>query len=173
MSTAVPLAERSTPRNSSGARNRIAFVLSFLLLMNFLYFFLSSGRVRTIDEVSAAFQVESLATHETTVIPQAVEAKEFYGRFDRFGRPQSPYPPGQAVALLPWYAAGRFFGKHFLGVPAALRDVFSDFFLTGESAFFSALAAALALFIFLKLGITPEVSLLASGIVALATPIAV
>jgi hypothetical protein len=153
-------------------KSRAALVVSFLLLLNFVYFLFSSGRVRTIDEVSAAFQVESIAKHGTTAIPQAVEANEFYGTFDRFGRAQSPYPPGQAFALLPWYVVGQFAGRHLPGVPPALRDAFSDFFLTGESAFFSALAAALSLYIFLELGIAPRISLLAAGILALATPLA-
>jgi len=151
----------------------MALVISCLLFLNFFYFLFSSGRVRTIDEVSAAFQVESLAKHGTAAIPQAVEAKMFYGTFDRFGRPESPYPPGQAVVMLPWYAAGWFVGNHLPGVPPNLRDVVSDFFLTGESAFFCALAAALALCIFLRLGMAPKVSLMAAGILALATPLAV
>jgi hypothetical protein len=166
----------SPPTNSAVTytigRGRAALVVSFLLLLNFVYFLFSSGRVRTIDEVSAAFQVESLAKHGTTAIPQAVEANEFYGTFDLFGRAQSPYPPGQAVALLPWYVLGQFAARHLPGVPPALRDAFSDFLLTGESAFFSALAAALSLYIFLQLGIAPKISLLAVGILALATPLA-
>ena len=137
------------PANSGARRYRVALVVSCLLFLNFLYFLFSSGRVRTIDEVSAAFQVESLAKHGTAEIPQAVEAKLFYGTFDRFGGPESPYPPGQALAMLPWYAAGQFVAKYLPGVPRDPRDVVSDFFLTGESAFFSALAAALALCIFL------------------------
>ena len=124
------------------------------------------------DEVSAAFQVESLAKHGTTAIPQAVKTKMFYGTFDRFGRPESPYPPGQALVMLPWYAVGRLVGNQLTGVPPDLRDVVSDFFLTGESAFFSALAAALTLCIFLHLGIAPKISLMAAGILALATPLA-
>lgn len=96
----------------------------------------------------------------------------FYGTFDRFGRPESPYPPGQALAMLPWYVMGQFVGKHLPGVPPNLRDIVSDFFLTGESAFFSALAAALGLYIFLQLGIAPKISLMAAGILAVATPLA-
>lgn len=172
MSTTSSLSENSLPANAGAGRCRIALVISCLLFLNFFYFLFSSGRVRTIDEVSAAFQVESLAKHGVSAIPQAVEAKMFYGTFDRFGRPQSPYPPGQALAMLPWYAAGRFVAKHLPGVPTDLRDVVSDFFLTGESAFFSALAAALALCIFLQLGIAPKISLIAAGILALATPLA-
>ncbi len=164
--------ENALPENPGAGRGRAALVLSFLLFLYFFYFLFSTGRVRTIDEVSADFQVESLAQHGTAAIPQAVEAKMFYGTFDRFGRPESPYPPAQALALLPWYAAGRFAAKHLPGVPANLRDVVSDFFLTGESAFFSALAAGLALSIFLRLGISTKVSLISAGILALATPLA-
>jgi hypothetical protein len=172
MSTTSSVSENSLPANYGARRGRLALVISSLLFLNFFYFLFSSGRVRTIDEVSAAFQVESLAKHGTAAIPQAVEAKMFYGTFDRFGRPESPYPPGQAVAMLPWYATGRFVGKHLPGVPPDLRDIVSDFFLTGESAFFSALAVALALCIFLQLGIAPNISLMAAGILALATPLA-
>jgi hypothetical protein len=172
MSTTPLVPETLPPADSSAGRRRIALVVSCLLFLNFFYFLFSSGRVRTIDEVSAAFQVESLAKRGTAAIPQAVEAKMFYGTFDRFGRAQSPYPPGQALAMLPWYDAGRFVGNHLPGVPANLVDFVSDFFLTGESAFFSALAAALALCIFLRLGIAPKISLMAAGILALATPLA-
>jgi hypothetical protein len=124
------------------------------------------------DEVSAAFQVESLAKRGNTAIPQAVQAQLFYGTIDRLGRPQSPYPPGQAFAMLPWYAAGQFAARRLPGIPRGARDVISDFFLTGENAFFSALAAALTLSIFLKLGISPKISLIAAVILALATPLA-
>ena len=158
---------------SSCNRSRCALVVSLLLVLNFVYFLCSSGRVRTMDEVSAAYQVESLAQHGVTAIPQAVDAKMFYGTFDRFGRPQSPYPPGQAIAMLPWYAAGQVVAKHLPGnCGGRARTVVSDFFLTGESAFFAALAAALALCIFLQLGIAPATSLGAAAILALATPLA-
>jgi hypothetical protein len=172
MSTTASPQDGSSPARSGVNARSVALVISFLLFLNFLYFLFSSGRVRTIDEVSAAFQVESLARRGNTAIPQAVEAKEFYGTFDRFGRPQSPYPPGQAVAMLPWYAVGQFAAKSLPGVPVALRDVVSDFFLTGQSAFCSAIAVALAFYIFLALGIAPKTSLVAAGMLAFATPLA-
>ncbi len=171
--TATPSLPTSSAPAVPGARRRLALVISCLLFLNFFYFLFTTGRVRTIDEVSAAFQVESLAKRGNAEIPQAVEAKMFYGTFDRFGQPESPYPPGQAVAMLPWYEAGQFIANHLPGVPSDLRDVVSDFFLTGESAFFSALAVAFALYIFLQLGMAPKTSLMAAGILALATPIAV
>jgi len=173
MSTTAILPENSSPAIAGTPRFRAALVLSCLLFLNFFYFILSSGRVRTIDEVSAEFQVESLAKRGAADIPQAVEAKLFYGTFDRFGRPQSPYPPGQALAMLPWYYTGQFVAKHLPRVPSGMRVVVSNFFLTGGTAFCSALAAALALCIFLRLGLTPKVSLLAAGMLALSTPLAV
>jgi hypothetical protein len=57
-------------------------------------------------------------------------------------------------------------------LPANVRDIVTDFFLTGESAFSSALAVAFALWIFLQLGIATRTSILAAGILALATPLA-
>jgi hypothetical protein len=172
MSTNPSPAVSSSIPTSSRSKSRWGLVVSLLLVLNFAYFLCSSGRVRTMDEVSADYQVESLAQHGTTAIPQAVEAKMFYGAFDLFGRPQSPYPPGQAIAMLPWYTAGQLVANHLPGVAKGARDVVSDFFLTGESAFFAALAAALALFIFLQLGIAPVTSLCSATILALATPLA-
>jgi hypothetical protein len=177
MSSTTTSSPESSPPNISSATSRnaagrSALVVSLLLFLNCFYFLCSTGRVRTIDEVSAAYQVESLARRGTTAIPQAVEAKMFFGTFDRFGHPESPYPPGQAIAMLPWYAAGQFAARHLPGVAQGARDIVSDFFLTGESALFAALAAALAFYIFLRLGIAPKTSLAAAGILALATPLA-
>jgi hypothetical protein len=154
------------------AKGRRGLALSALLFLTFFYFLLSTGRVRTMDEVSADFQAESLARHASTAIPEAVDAKMFYGTFDRFGQPQSPYPPGQALALLPWYAAGQLAARFLPGAGAGTHDVISDFLLTGGSAFFSATTVALVLVIFLQQGIDPKISLAAAGILALATPVA-
>jgi hypothetical protein len=173
MSTTAYVTENPLPAYSGARRSRVALVTSCLLFLSVFSFLLSSGRVRTIDEVSAEFQVESLAKRGAADIPQAVGAKLFYGTFDRFGRAQSPYPPGQALAMLPWYVMGQLVANHLPGVPSGMRVVISNFFLTGASAFFSALAAALALCIFLRLGIAPKISLTAAGILAFATPLAV
>ncbi|HET6142741.1 MAG TPA: hypothetical protein VFE02_04485 [Candidatus Acidoferrales bacterium] len=172
MSTIPTPIETMPVENAGVSPRRIALVAACLLFLNFFYFLFSSGRVRTIDEVSADFQVESIAKHGTAAIPQAVAAKMFYGTMDRFGRPESPYPPGQALVMLPWYLTGRFVGKHLPGLPSNVRDIVSDFFLTGESAFSSALAVAFTLYIFLQLGIASKTSLMAAGILGLATPLA-
>jgi hypothetical protein len=147
-------------------------LISFFLFFNFLFLIISSGRVRTIDEVAADYQAESLVHHGTTAVPQAVAANWFYGKIDRFGQPQSPYPPGQAVASLPWYLLGQFAARHLPGVPAPAADLVGDFFLVGSSATFSALAATLALLIFLRLNLPVGTSLAAAAMLALATPLA-
>lgn len=147
-------------------------VISFFLFLNFLFLIASTGRVHTIDEVSADYQAESLVRRGSTAEPQAVVSNWFYGEFDRFGNPQSPYPPGQAAASIPWFLLGQFAANHLSGVPAGARDLLSDLFLTGSSAAFSALAATLALLIFLRLNISVGGSLAAAGMLALATPLA-
>ncbi|MGD0841695.1 MAG: hypothetical protein ABSA32_11090 [Candidatus Acidiferrales bacterium] len=162
------------PPGPIASRGKIPWplVISFFLFLNFLFLIVSTGRVHTIDEVSADYQAESLVLHGTTAVPQAVQANWFYGEIDRFGQPQSPYPPGQAVASIPWFMLGQFAARHFPGVPAAVRDLVGDFFLTGSSAAYSALAATLALLIFLRLNLPVGRSLAAAGILALATPLA-
>ncbi len=147
-------------------------VISFFLFLTFLFLITSTGRVHTIDEVSAAYQTESLARHGTTAVPQAIGANWFYGEMDRFGRPQTPYPPGQPVGSIPWFLFGQFASKNFPGVPADAHDLVSDLFLTGGSALDSALAATLALIIFLRMKISTGKSVAAAGMLALASPLA-
>jgi len=147
-------------------------VISFFLFLNFIFLIVSTGRVHTIDEVSADYQTESLARHGTTAVPQAITSNWFYGEMDRFGHPQTPYPSGQPVAAIPWFVLGQFAMRHLPGVPAGARDLVSDLFLTGSSAAYSALAATLALIIFLRMNISVGRSLAAAGMLALAGPLA-
>src|SRR5271168_1191386 len=65
--------------------------LLLLLALNFLFLITSSGRVRTIDEVSVDLQTESLALHGNTAVPQAEALGTFYGKRDRWGQPRAPY----------------------------------------------------------------------------------
>src|ERR1700739_2000585 len=108
MSTTTSLPETSSPPGWRTRGQCAGLAVACLALLNFVYFLFSSGRVRTMDEVPAASQAESLASHGTTAIPQAVDLRLFYGTFDRFGRPQSPYPPRPAGALLAWHALAQF-----------------------------------------------------------------
>ena len=98
------------------------FVLLFLFL-NFLYLLTSTGRVHTIDEISAVIQAESIALHGTTAVPQAVGSKVYYGKIGRDGQPHSAYLPGQSVAITPWYDLGHFVIAKLPRVPREAHDL--------------------------------------------------
>src|SRR5260221_10974205 len=98
-------------------------IASFLFLaLTFLFLVTSSGRVRTVDELAVNFQGQSLITHGTTAVPQAVAANRFYGKVDRrggarapdgggaapFGGPRGVGAPGVLVVPPPGEGAGGF-----------------------------------------------------------------
>jgi hypothetical protein len=149
---------------------RRVFVWLFLALL-FLFLLTSSGRVRTMDEVTLDLEVESMAVRGNTAIPQGVTQGLFYGTYDRFGRPQGPYGAGNVVAVLPWYWLGKATSAIVPGIPAGVKNLFVDMFTVGSSAAFSALAAAFAFLIFARLGLGTKVSLLCALLLALATPL--
>src|SRR6267378_4395340 len=157
--------------NATGPSTRAArgVALWLLLSLNFLFLLTSSGRVRTIDEVSVDFEVESIVMRASSSVPQAVEANLFYGKYDRTGKPQPPYGFGQAILDVPWYVTGRVLGAWLPGVPAASRNVVLDAALTASSATFSALAATVMFLIFSRLGISTRASLFGTLLFALAT----
>ncbi len=142
----------------------------FFLVLNFFFLLVSSGRVRTRDELNADLQTESLATRGSTAIPQAASFF-FYGKYDRWGEPQPPYGPAHAAFLIPWYFAGRGLNAILPGIPYRAKDAVVDTAVVASSASFAALAAALAFLIFARLGISLRVSLLGASMLALATPI--
>ena len=127
--------------------------------------------MRTIDEVTVDYQAESLATRGATSVPQAISSGLFYGKMDRAGNPQAPYGMGQATLVLPWYFAGRALRAVLPGIPAGARDAVLDAVLTASSATFSALAAALAFLILVRLGIATRPAIAAALMLALATPL--
>jgi hypothetical protein len=163
-------ASRLAPR-ASFAKASTSLVVAFFLLLNGLFLLTSSGRVRTMDEVMPDLQAESLSQQGTTAVPQAVRMHLFFGKMDRFGRPQAAYLPGQAVAALPWNLMGHYWSRRLAGVPAPARDMFNAFATVASNATFSALAAALALAFFLATGIAPRTALAAAFMFALATPL--
>jgi hypothetical protein len=156
-----------TPVN--GGYIRIA---SFLFLaLTFLFLVTSSGRVRTVDELAVNFQGQSLITHGTTAVPQAVAANRFYGKVDRRGQPRAPYGEAQALLEVPWHVAARVLWILLPqgSVPADSKYLFMDAVVTSSSAAFSALAATLAFLIFCYLGIAVRTALAAALMIALAT----
>ncbi len=145
--------------------------LWLFLTLNFFYILTSSGRVRLIDEVLPVFQTESIVQRGSTAVPQAVEARLFYGKFDRRGQPQAPYPPGPAIAAAPWYLAGRHVLLKLPGIPAGAQNLVTDFAIVLSNATFSALAVALAFVILARLGLAARDALRAALVIAFATPI--
>jgi len=151
----------------SPSAKKICIGLFFAL--NFLFLITSSGRVRTIDEVSVDLQTESLALHGNTAVPQAEALGTFYGKRDRWGQPRAPYGTAQAVVVLPWHFAGRMLRAVLPGIPARSKDLFLDVVVVSSSATFAALAAALTFLILCRLGIDVTPALGATLMIALAT----
>jgi hypothetical protein len=145
--------------------------LLLFLALNFIFLITSSGRVRTIDEVSVDLQAESLALHGNTAVPQAEALGTFYGKRDRWGQPRAPYGTAQAVLVLPWHFAGRMLRAVLPGIPARSKDLFLDAVVASSSATFAALAAALAFLIFCRLEMDVKPALWAAVMTALATPL--
>ena len=152
-------------------RSHLKIAAWLFLSLNFLFLLTSSGRVRTMDEVTLAFEVESVSAHATTAIPDAVNQNLFYGKYDRFGRPQGPYGLGNVILVLPWYWVGKAVSHIAPGIPPDRTTLFTDAFTVASSAAFSALAAAFAFLIFLRTGIATKTALAAALILALATPL--
>jgi len=150
-------------------RTRIATLL--FLALDFLFLLTSSGRVRTMDEVSVDFQAESLVMRGSTAVPQAVAANYFYGKVDRRGQPRAPYGEGQAILVAPWHVVARMLRAVLPGIPARSKDLFVDVVVTSSSATFAALAAALAFWIFCGLGIDIKTATVAALMLALGTPL--
>jgi hypothetical protein len=137
----------------------------------FFYLLTSTGRVRTADEYNTLYTTESIVLHHTTAVPQAVALHNFYGRFDVHGLPRAAYPPGQALAAAPWYAVGQYVLARLPGVPADDTDLIVAFAACLSSATFAALAVMFFLLLLQSIGIPLRAALLATALLALATPI--
>lgn len=158
--------------DSRASELRLHRVFCWLFLtLNFFYILTSSGRVRLIDEVLPVYQTESIVQRGSTAIPQAVQARLFYGKTDRAGQPQAPYPPGPAMAAVPWYLAGRYLLVKLPGVSAGAQNLVTDFAIVLSNATFSALAVALAFLILARQGLGARDALWIALAIALATPV--
>ena len=158
--------EASAQRSST---ERVFWLL--FLFLNSFYLLTSSGRVRTIDEVTADYQAESLVRRGDLSVPQAVAAGNYYGKLDRWGRPQAPYGAAQAGLLVPWYLAGLGVSTWAPGVPPQARDLVLDAVLTASSATFAAMAGALVFLILVRRGLRHGPGLATAGVVAFSTPL--
>lgn len=147
--------------------------LALWLFATFQFFYLltSTGRVRTPDEYNTLYTTESLLLHGTTAVPQAVRLNNFYGRFDIHGQPRAAYPPGQALAVSPWYAVGHYVLAHLPGVPAEDKDLIVAFAACLSSATFAALTVTFFFLLLAGIGIPHRTALLATAMLGLATPV--
>jgi len=156
-----------------GAQGRVRRRLALWLFASFncLYLLTSTGRVRTLDEYTTLYQSESMVLRHSTAIPQAVALNNFYGRYDRQGKPRAAYPPGHAAAAAPWYAVGAYALSRMPRVPADANDLVVGFSSCLSSATFAALAVALAFLLLSGIGVDLRSSLFAAGILGLGTPL--
>lgn len=147
--------------------------IALWLFASFQFFYLltSTGRVRTADEYNTLYTTESLVLHGTTAVPQAAALHNFYGRLDVHGLPRAAYPPGQALACVPWYALGQYVLARLPGVPADDTDLIVAFASCLSSATFAALTVTFFFLLLHGTGIPLRPALMATAMLGLATPI--
>lgn len=148
---------------------RLAFWL--FLFVGSIYVLASSGRARTPDEYMTLFQAESLLDRASTAVPQSLQARNFYGKYDLQHQPRSPYPAGLAILAVPYV----WFARDVLSkLPGVAHDRTSIFYLEGFAATLSsatfAAAAMVVFFLFLRhLRLSRGDSLLITACVAFGT----
>ena len=152
------------------ASNRRAALL-LLMFVNCLYLLTSTGRVHTIDEISAVIQSESLTLHASTAVPQAVGSKVYFGKIGRDGQPHSAYPPGHSLAAVPWYALGHFVIAKLPGVSSTIGDIVVSMTCTWSSATFAALVVTFVFLLGQSLGLGTSKSVMIALTIAVATPL--
>ncbi len=164
-----PLSISDEGQPPSSSRRHLALWL--FATFQFFYLLTSTGRVRTSDEYNTLYTTESLVLHGTTAVPQAVALHNFYGRPDVHGQPRAAYPPGQAVACMPWYAVGQYALARLPGVPAEDTDLVVAFASCLSSATFAALTVTFFFLLLVGIGTPLRATLLATAMLGLATPI--
>jgi hypothetical protein len=157
-------------------RSHRSLALWLFATFQFFYLLTSTGRVRTPDEYNTLYTTESLVLHGTTAVPQAVSLHNFYGRLDVHGQPRAAYPPGQALAVTPWYAFGQYVLARLPGVPHDPpnnddTDLIVAFASCLSSATFAALTVTFFFLLLAGIGIPTSAALMASAMLGLATPI--
>ncbi len=162
--------DQSSPAHDAPAHSR-RLALWVFAAFQFFYLLTSTGRVRTADEYNTLYTTESLVLHGTTAVPQAVALHNFYGRLDVHGLPRAAYPPGQALAVAPWYAVGQYVLARLPGVPADDTDLIVAFASCLSSATFAALTLTFFFLLLQSIGTPLPATLMATAMLGLATPI--
>ncbi len=94
----------ASPYSTPGNPRRLAVLL--FLFLTAAYSLTSSGRLRSVDEYMMFFESESLVLRHSLAIPQSLLFNNFFGVYDRFHQPRTPFPPGLSLAAAPAYAVG-------------------------------------------------------------------
>ncbi|MGA2357170.1 MAG: hypothetical protein ABSG02_21960, partial [Terriglobales bacterium] len=82
-----PTADKDFSQPNSLFVRRVALWL--FAAFQFFYLLTSTGRVRTPDEYNTLYTTESLVLRGSTAVPQAVQLRNFYGRYDLQGQPRA------------------------------------------------------------------------------------
>jgi len=164
-----PTADKDFSQPNSLFVRRVALWL--FAAFQFFYLLTSTGRVRTPDEYNTLYTTESLVLRGSTAVPQAVQLRNFYGRYDLQGQPRAAYPPGQALLCAAWYALGEYLLARLPGVPPEDTDLIVAFSSCLSSATFSALTVTFFFLVLCGIGIGVRSALFAAIIVGLGTPI--
>jgi hypothetical protein len=144
---------------------RTRTTLWLFLLFTGLFALTSSGRVRTADEYMVFFQTESLATHGTLTVPQAVRAGNFFGKYDLEGQPRAGYLPFQALVASPFYRLGQRLVR-LPGIPDRARTTVLALATCWSSAVLT--AGAVALFFLLSWHLADDMRAAGAAAAALA-----
>jgi hypothetical protein len=161
------------PQGRSDAANRapVRTAVLIFLFLNFTYLLTSTGRVHTIDEISAVMQAESITLRRSTAIPQAVGSGVYYGKLDVNGQPHSPYPPGHPLAVAPWYWVGGKTVAPVARVPRESLDLVLSMATTWSSATFAAAAVAFGFLLAFSMGAGPRGAMIVAAMLAFASPL--
>lgn len=120
-----------------------------------LYLLTASGRVRIPDEQEVYFQAESLIDRGELAVPQALQARVFFGKVGKDGKPYAPYGPATAVFALPHHLLARGFVSALdIGADPARDGPQRFYVLSTLTSLATSTAAALAVLFFFLIAST-------------------
>jgi hypothetical protein len=152
--------------DTPGNPRRLAVWL--FLFLTAAYALTSSGRIRSVDEYMMFFQTESLVLRHSLAIPQSLLFNNFFGVYDRFHEPRTPFPPGLALAASPAYVLG-------LGMVYALKLPFPQsmfllhFSVCMTNAIVSSAMVTVVFLILVQLNFSCKTALITAFLVAFTT----
>jgi len=150
------------------AGNPLRLAVLLFLFLTSAYALTSSGRIRSVDEYMMFFQTESLTLSRSLAVPQSLLFDNFFGAYDRFRQPRTPFPPGLALAASPAYALG--LGMVFaLGLPFPQSMFLLQFFVCMTNAVVSAAIVTVLFLLLLQLNLSRCTAWVTAFLVAFTT----